>query len=86
LKLWSKIKSELNDGSIDTTYVGNDQLETYKHYWNNRVNSLNAHSDVGDVMNALGPMMSINKLASEDGKLLSFLEAKQKLLKNKSNE
>lgn len=86
LKLWSKIKSELDDGSIDTTYVGNDQLETYKHYWNNRVNSLNEHSDVGDVMNAVGPMLSINKLSSEDGKLLSFSEAKQRLLENKPDE
>lgn len=86
LKLWSKIKSELDDGTVDTTYVGNDQFETYKHYWNNRVNSLNQNSDVGDVMNALGPMMSINKLASEDGKLLSFAEAKKRIAQSSQQQ
>lgn len=80
LKLWSKIKAELDDGSFNTDYVGIGQLETYEKYWKNRVSSLNQTSEPGDVMNALGPHMSINRLKSEDGKLLSFSDAKKLLL------
>lgn len=77
LKLWSKIKSELDDGTIDTSYVGNDQLETYKHYWKNRADALNSTSSPGDMMNALGPVMSLRRLATEDNKLLSYDEVKK---------
>ena len=40
LKLWSQIKSELDDGSFDTTYVNTHQAESYRHNLQNRVNSL----------------------------------------------
>lgn len=79
LKLWSKIKSELDDGTIDTKYVGNDQLETYKHYWKNRADALNSSSSPGDMMNALGPVMSLRRLSTDGGGLLSFSDAKKQI-------
>lgn len=72
LQLWSKIKSELDDGSFDTRDVNTHQAESYYHTLTNRVNSLGSHSAPAEVMNALGPFKTVERLKTEDGKLLTF--------------
>ena len=72
LKLWSQIKKELNDGSFDTTYVNTHQAESYTHNLQNRVNSLNANSQPAEIVNAAGPLETVKRLKTEDGKLLQF--------------
>jgi hypothetical protein len=83
LTLWSKIKSELNDGSFDTKDVNTHQAESLHRYFENRVKSLNDSSAPGEVMNAMGPYLSLNRMKNEEGKLLNFLgevpEEKKKL-------
>jgi len=84
LKLWSKIKNELDSGEFDTKNVNEHQYETYKHYWTNRVQALNETSSPGDVMNAVGPLQSITRLKDEQtGRLKSFSDARS-LLKEKN--
>jgi hypothetical protein len=78
LKLWSQLKNELDSGEFDTQNVNEHQYEAYKHYWENRVNALNGASSPGDVMNALGPKLTIQRLRDEStGKLISFAEARK---------
>ena len=72
LKLWSQIKKELNDGSFDTDYVNTHQAESYRHNLQNRVNSLNANSQPAEIVNAAGPLETLKRLKTEDGKLKQF--------------
>ena len=72
LKLWSQIKKELNDGSFDTEYVNTHQAESYTHNLQNRVNSLNANSQPAEIVNAAGPLETVKRLKTEDGKLRQF--------------
>jgi hypothetical protein len=80
LKLWSKIKEELDNGEFDTQNPNTHQYESYKHYWTNRVNSLNETSSPADVMNAVGPLQSLKRLNDEvTGKLKSFEQVRKNL-------
>ena len=72
LKLWSQIKSELDDGSFDTKYVNTHQAESYTHNLANRVKSLNANSQPAEIINAAGPLETVKRLKTKDGKLRQF--------------
>lgn len=85
LKLWSKIKKELDTGDFDTSDVNQHQAHTYGLYWKNRVNALNETSSPGDVMNAVGPLKTIERLKTEDDKLLTFNEARENVKQIKDN-
>ena len=83
LKLWSKIKSELDDGSFDSQDVNQHQAESYRHVLINRVNALGPNAHNAEVVNALGPLKTVERLKTEDGKLLPFnADSNQKQLKN----
>jgi hypothetical protein len=85
LKTWSKIKAELNDGSFDDQNVNTHQAQSYRAYFENRVKSLNNSSSPSEVMNAVGPFTTLDRLGNA-GKLLGFDEyrEKQKVIENKS--
>jgi hypothetical protein len=75
LKLWSKIKDELDNGEFNTEDVNEHQYESYRHYWSNRVQALNETSSPGDIMNAVGPLQTIGRLRDEStGRLKPFSE------------
>ena len=77
LNTWSKIKSELKDGSFDDKNVNSHQAESYKLALTNRVNSLGPNAGPAEVVNAVGPLKTIERLKTQDGKLLEFDEAKK---------
>jgi hypothetical protein len=84
LSLWSKIKSELDNQTFDTKNVNTHQAESLHRYFENRVKSLNESSAPGEIMNAMGPYLSFNRMKNEEGTLLNFLgevpeETKKKL-------
>ena len=79
LNTWSKIKSELKDGSFDDENVDSHQAESYKHALNNRVKALGPNAGPAEVVNAVGPLQTVQRLQKEDGKLLDFKEAKLQL-------
>jgi len=83
LSLWSKIKSELDNKTFDTKNVNTHQAESLHRYFENRVKSLNDASAPGEIMNAMGPYLSFNRMKNEEGTLLNFLgevpEDKKKL-------
>ena len=77
LNTWSKIKNELKDGSFDDENVNSHQAESYKLALTNRVNSLGPNAGPAEVVNAVGPLKTIERLKTQDGKLLEFDEAKK---------
>lgn len=76
LKTWSKIKSELNDGSFDDQNVNTHQARSLKLTLQNRVQALGPQSSPSEVINAVGPLQTVERLATGEGTLLDFKEAK----------
>jgi len=79
LNTWSRIKSELEDGTFDSENVNTHQAESYKHALNNRVKALGPNAGPAEVVNAVGPLQTVQRLQKEDGQLLDFKEAKLQL-------
>ena len=77
LNTWSKIKHELEDGSFDDKNVNTHQAESYKLALTNRVNSLGPNAGPAEVVNAVGPLKTIERLKTNEGKLLEFDETKK---------
>ena len=77
LNTWSKIKHELSDGSFDDRNVNTHQAESYRLALTNRVNSLGPNAGPAEVVNAVGPLKTIERLKTNEGKLLEFDEAKK---------
>jgi hypothetical protein len=77
IQTWSKIKSELNDGTFDDQNVNAHQAESLQLKLVNRVQALNPNSDSNEIINALGPLQTLNRLKTENNTLLTFDQAKQ---------
>lgn len=76
LSLWSKIKDELDSGEFDTQNVNSHQAESYRLTLGNRVKALGPNSGPAEIINATGPLATVERLKTEDGKLLDFKEAR----------
>ena len=79
LKTWSKIKDELNDGSFDDQNVNTHQVQSLQLTLQNRVQALGPQSSPSEVINAVGPLQTVQRLKTEGGTLLDFKEAKLQL-------
>ena len=79
VSLWSKLKAELNDGSFDDQNVNQHQAHSYLHTLQNRVAALNANSGPSEIINAAGPLRTVERLIQEDGTLLTFDDARKQL-------
>ena len=79
LNTWSKIKSELDDGSFDSENVNSHQAESYRLALTNRVKALGPNAGPAEVVNAVGPLQTVERLKTADGKLIDFKEAKLQL-------
>ena len=86
LNTWSKIKSELDDGTFDSSNVNTHQAESYKHALNNRVKALGPNAGPAEVVNAVGPLQTVQRLQKEDGQLLDFKEAKLQITQGQQQE
>lgn len=79
LKTWSKIKDELNDGSFDSQDVNTHQATSLRLALENRVASLGAQSSPSEVINAVGPLQTVQRLTTPEGNLLDFKSANLQL-------
>jgi hypothetical protein len=79
LQLWSKIKGELDNGTFDTTDVNQHQAHSFKSILENRVASLGAQSNPGEIVNAVGPLQTLNRLVKEDGTIAKFGDGQKQL-------
>ena len=72
LRTWPKIKDELDNGTFNNEDVNDHQAVSYTHTLANRVKSLSEHSQPAEIVNAAGPLQTVQRLMTEDGKLLQF--------------
>lgn len=86
IKTWSKLKGELDDGTFDSQNVDTHQAVSLHRTLQNRVNTLNASSTPSEVMNALGPLQTVERLKTKDNKLLTFTDAKKVHLLGQKNK
>jgi len=83
---WSKIKSELDDGTFDTQNVNTHQATSYSIALKNRVDTLGNSSSQAEVLNALGPLKTLERLKTPQGQLQNYKEVKQQLQASKDKE
>lgn len=81
IDMWSKIKSELDDGSFNTQDVNEHQLESYSHILENRVRALSPNASDGERLNAVGPWNTAKKYINDGNK--SLQSNKQPVISNK---
>jgi len=86
LNTWSIIKNELKDGSFDDKNVNTHQAESLRLALQNRVKALGPNAGPAEVVNAVGPLQTLDRLKTSDGKLLNFSEAKLKLTQGQPQE
>jgi hypothetical protein len=86
IKTWSKLKGELDDGTFDSQNVNTHQTLSLHKTLQNRVNTLNASASPSEVMNALGPLQTVERLKTEDNTLLTFTDAKKVHLLGQKNK
>lgn len=82
LRTWSKIKSELNDGSFDDQNVNTHQATSLKLALQNRAMALGPNASDAERINAIGPLQTVERLQTKEGTLLGFKEAKLQLAQN----
>jgi hypothetical protein len=86
IQTWSKIKSELNDGSFDDQNVNTHQAESYGIRFENRIKTLKPDSEPSEVINAVGLHQTLQKLKTEDNKILTFSQLKQLQIDQQSQQ
>lgn len=85
IRTWSKIKAELNDGTFDDQNVNTHQAESFKSWFEMRVRSLSDSSSPSEVINAVGPHATLQRL-DQNGKLLTFSEFREQVEQQKLAE
>ena len=66
IKLWSKIKAELDDGSFDTQDVNAHQAISLQLQLQNRMSTLTQGSSQAEVLNVVGPLQTIANMNNDD--------------------
>jgi hypothetical protein len=84
LQTWSKLKAELNDGTFDSQNVDQHQALSYRAALQNRVAALNENSGPSEIINAAGPLQTVERLLQANGTLLTFDEARKQLTQEQS--
>ena len=62
IKLWSQLKKENDDGSLDTQNVDTHQLNSYHKIMSNKRDTLTAGSSQPEVFNVVGQLASIERI------------------------
>ena len=87
VQTWSKIKHELNDGTFDDQNVNTHQAESLGLRLENRVKALGPNTEPSEVINALGPLQTLQRLKTEGNTLLNFEQVRhQRLLQQQQQQ
>ena len=85
IKMWSKLKSEFNDGSFNDKDVNDHQLESYGRQYAEKAKTLNANSSDTEVFNVMGQLQSLQRI-KKSGELENNTEKKEQITQDgKSN-
>ena len=79
LKLWSKIKKELDDGSFNSKDVNIHQAETLELQLQNRLNSLTSGSSQAEVLNVIGPLETVMNMLGKPNELFKLINTGENL-------
>ena len=79
LKLWSKIKKELDDGSFNSKDVNIHQAETLELQLQNRLNALTSGSSQGEVLNVIGPLQTVMEMLGKPNELFKLINTGENL-------
>ena len=78
IKMWSKLKSEFNDGSFNDKDVNQHQLESYTRMYKNKAQNINQNSSESEVFNIVGQLSSLERIA-KSGELENKTEKKEQI-------
>jgi len=78
IKMWSKLKSEFNDGSFNDKDVNEHQLESYYRMYKNKAQNINQNSSESEVFNIVGQLSSLERIA-KSGELENKTEKKEQI-------
>ncbi len=85
IKIWSKKKKELNDGSFDDQNVNSHQLVSYTRYYINKIFTAQGASSTAERINLEGQLVTCLRLCKErnlvDDVLIGFNQEQQKAIK-----
>ena len=78
IKMWSKLKSEFNDGSFNDKDVNEHQLESYYKMYKNKAQNINQNSSESEVFNIVGQLSSLERI-KKSGELENKTEKKEQI-------
>ena len=78
IKMWSKLKSEFNDGSFNDKDVNQHQLESYGLQYQEKAKTLNANSNESEIFNVMGQLQSLERIKAS-GELESSYKEQDKI-------
>jgi hypothetical protein len=78
IKMWSKLKSEFNDGSFNDKDVNQHQLESYGLQYHEKAKTLNANSSESEIFNVMGQLESLRRI-KKSGELESSYKEQEKI-------
>ena len=78
IKMWSKLKSEFNDGSFNDKDVNEHQLESYYRMYKNKAENINQNSSESEVFNIVGQLSSLERI-KKSGELEYKTEKKEQI-------
>ena len=79
LKLWIKIKKELDDGSFNSKDVNIHQAETLELQLQNRLNSLTSGSSQAEVLNVVCPLETLMNMLGKPNDLYKLINTGENL-------
>jgi len=60
--MWSKLKTEFNDGTFDTKNVNTHQLETYHQVYQNKAKNITPGTSEAEVFNIMGQLQGLERI------------------------
>ena len=78
IKMWSKLKSEFNDGSFNDKDVNEHQLQSYTKMYRNKAENINQNTPEAEVFNIVGQLSSLERIA-KSGELENKTEKKEQI-------
>ena len=78
IKMWSKLKSEFNDGSFNDKDVNQHQLESYGLQYHEKAKTLNDNSTDSEIFNVMGQLQSLQRI-KKSGELENSYKEKEQI-------
>ena len=78
IKMWSKLKSEFNDGSFNDKDVNQHQLESYTKMYSGKAKTITDGTSEAEVFNIIGQLRSLERIKAS-GELENKTEKKEQI-------